>query len=87
MNKKTGKIMEVLIEDNYFIDEKTGVEHIMKRIVNVWANAGMSNVIKEVPGVTNVFNNDCPTLYMVFLDPRYDRDFVKKEIEAVIVCA
>jgi 16S rRNA G966 N2-methylase RsmD len=54
---------------------------------NVWADAGMMNFIKEVAGVTNVFDNTCSTQYHVFLDPRYNRDFVKKEIEAVIVCA
>ena len=80
-----GKSTEVLIEDHFYSDFRTGVE-IRARILTVWADAGCQNAIKGVAGVTNVYCNLGPTQYEVFLDPRYNFDFIKAEIEAAILC-
>lgn len=84
MDEKTGKMQDVLIEDNYTKDE-TGLS-TLSRSVDVWADAGMIEVIKKVEGVTNVFKDLCETKYNVYLDPRYNHNFLKKEIEAAIKC-
>ena len=81
-----GKLTDVLIEDFYMDDPKTGMKKLVEKYINVWADSGKKDIIRTVKGVTNVFltRGDCE--YEVFLDPRYDREWVKAEIEAVIRC-
>lgn len=53
--------------------------------LKVWADRGMSGVFSMIPGVfmVNTMNEQLPQ-YTVFVDPRYDTDWVIKEIEAKV---
>jgi hypothetical protein len=84
MNDK-GKLKDVLIENVTFEDQKTGIK-MPSFVLKVWANLGKKELIKNVEGVANVYCNVSPTQYDVYIDHRYDIDFVSKEIEAVILC-
>jgi hypothetical protein len=81
---ETGKKSEVLIEDCYQIDERTGMKQLTGYI-SVWADVELKKVIASIPGVTNVYDITCRTKYDVFLDPRYDREIVKQNIENAIL--
>ena len=89
-----GRIRDVLFEDVYvsfsslfgiFIgeEEKTKVD---KTSIIVWTDKGMQSIILNTEGVLNVDIKEYSTKYWVKLDPRYDREIVKKEIEANILC-
>lgn len=80
-----GKKFDVLTEDINFTNQRTGLEYLADHIF-VHADAGCKDVILSVEGVRDVYNTFGPTQYSVYLDPRYDRDFVKREIEAAILC-
>lgn len=77
-----GKLKNVLIEDKYHTDERTGVRELSSS-VTVWADAGKVGVIKSVAGVVSVYIYD-DVRYVVHLDPRYDREYVKRDIELAI---
>ena len=64
-----GKLHDVLVEKDI-----TGLR--------VWADPGMKNVISSIPGVT--WCGGQSTEYNVFLDPRYDIEWVTQEIVARI---
>jgi hypothetical protein len=66
------KKVDVLIED--------GIE---ETDFHVWADDDMKVVIESIEGVALVFNN-IPTKYHVYIDPRYDRSEIIKEIEKKI---
>ncbi|GAH37497.1 unnamed protein product [marine sediment metagenome] len=70
-----GRIIDVIVED--YIDE-----HNCK----VWADPGLKELILSVEGVSNIYLNNCNTCYAVFLDHRYDKELVAKEIIATIKC-
>ena len=57
----------------------------------VWGNCDMCKETIEgslkVEGVTNVYNNFAKTLFHVYIDARYDKEYVKRDIEAAILCA
>ena len=78
-----GKLTDVLIEDFVCDDPKTGMSKPIS-MLTVWADKGMLDVIRSVPGVSGAYGDNSPTLYHVFLDPRYDLAWVKAEIEAQI---
>ena len=80
-----GKNVVVIIEDRKNTDQRTGVEYTSNWI-NVYADAGMKEIILKVEGVVSVTKME-DTEYMVKLDPRYDREYVKREIEAAILTA
>ncbi|HMN14652.1 MAG TPA: hypothetical protein PKD55_20220 [Bellilinea sp.] len=77
-----GKLTDVLIEENWGPNWKG--EHVLFGLI-VWADPGMEAVIAKVPGVVSV--EGVKTNYAVHLDPRYDREWVKREIVAQIKCA
>lgn len=52
----------------------------------VWADRGLAKVIRRVEGVVFADVGGYPTKYIVHVDPRYDLDWVEKEIEAAIKC-
>jgi hypothetical protein len=81
-----GKLTNVLIKDIVYTDPKTGMEINASNEITVWADDGVKETIKNIPGVTNVYTHISPTQYDVYLDPRYDKQFVKAEIEAAIMC-
>ena len=70
---KNGRITDVIVE---WQDDL--------RYVDVWADEGSKELIENVEGVTNCYNNLSEVNYHVYLDPRYDKEFVMKEIEAAI---
>jgi len=80
-----GKNVDVIIEDRKNTDQRTGVEYTSNWI-NVYADADMKDTILKVEGVVSVTKME-ETEYMVKLDPRYDREYVKREIEAAILTA
>ena len=82
-----GRKRDVLIESVTYTDQKTGVDTVSDRHFVVRADAGKKAIIKKVDGVTEVY--DCQptaTKYDVFVDARYDIEFVKCEVEAAILC-
>jgi len=78
-----GKQIDVLINDHLNTDPRTGVE-MLSQYVTVYADAGMKEVISKVDGVVSVTNMEA-TEYMVKIDPRFERGFVKREIEAAVL--
>jgi hypothetical protein len=82
-----GKKKDVLIEDVKHTDTRTGVESVSDRTFVVWADAGMKDVINAIDGVVAVYSNQpYETKYDVYVDPRYDFEFIKREVEAAILC-
>lgn len=77
---------DVLIEITEYEDERTGLKIRSDQTFTVWAKAGLSEKIKSVEGVTNVYTTLCNTQYSVFIDKRYDIDYIIREVEAVILC-
>lgn len=77
-----GKLFDVLIEDATDIDQTTGADVFVG--FRVWADKGLERIIDSVPGVHSV--QSYRTFYLVTLDPRYDREWLRAEIEAVILC-
>jgi hypothetical protein len=77
-----GKMTDVLIKDDITIDPTTGIKRISG--LQVWADAGLKETIQDMPGVHRVIDFD--TLYFISLDKRYDHEWMKAEIEAVIKC-
>ena len=82
-----GKKKDIIIEDVVNTDPRTGIETISQTSINVWADERMKEVIQKVEGVTNVYNIPTPTLFHVYIDARYDKEYVKRDIEAAILCA
>ena len=78
-----GRENDIIIEDVYLFND-LGIETLTGMIV-VWADEGLKELIFKISGISRV-ENESPFHYYVFLDPRYDREFVKKEIEAKILC-
>ena len=83
----TGRKQDILIEEKRYTDNRTGVETVSDRSFAVWADEGMLEVIKSVEGVTAAYvGQPFSTKYEVFTDPRYDIEFIKREVEAAILC-
>lgn len=80
----SGRKTDVLIEDRFNTDPRTGIEKLSD-FVSVFADTGMTDVISKVEGIMTVIARH-PTEYWARIDPRYDREFVKREVEAAIVC-
>ena len=83
MEIENGKLFDVLVEDSVGINWQTGGEKIFGFIV--WADVGMIDIIRGVSGVRHV--SEFGTCYHVDLDPRYEREWVRSEIESAIKCA
>lgn len=80
-----GRKKDVLIEDEILTNPNTGLSYPV-RSVCVYADAKLNEIIKGVEGVTTVYNTHNETRYEVNIDPRYDLEHVKREIEAAILC-
>lgn len=51
---------------------------------DVWVDGDPRVILENIEGVTNVYQSpieDVPR-WTVYIDPRYDRDYIAKEIEA-----
>ena len=79
---KNGKKWDVIVEDVTYRDPSTGVPILGG--FTVWADTGLSKLIKSVPGVRAAYEDD--NKYSIFLDKRYDRDVVELNIETAIKC-
>jgi hypothetical protein len=77
MNEKK---FDVLIQDEIGIDPTTGQVKTFGFVV--WAEPGLASLLLGIPGVYEVTHNR--TKYFVTLDPRFDRDWIAREIEAQI---
>jgi len=80
-----GKKFDVLVNDRFNTDPRTGVEMMSQQYVTVYADAGLKEVISKVAGVVSITDFES-TEYIVKLDLRFDRNFVKSEIEAAVLC-
>jgi len=86
MIDKTGKMKDFIIEDKFIVDDNTGLKCLDENNIIVWADKGLIEILSKIKGITDVFNTGSDTKYSIYLDPRYDRNFIKKEIEAHILC-
>lgn len=82
MNDK-GRKQDVLFEDFTYTDPRTGVQMTGDSFY-MWADAGLKDLIEGVEGVQNAYAEK--SKYHIYIDPRYDREFLKREIEAAILC-
>ena len=69
-----------------YTDPKTGVEIVSDSNFTVWADKKMGKVIENIEGVMEVFQYHNVEFY-VYIDKRYDMEFIKREIESAIKCA
>lgn len=78
-----GKLTDIVIEDSFFTDERTGMQKFC--YLDVYADADSLPLILAVEGVSAAHKScSLKNNFSVFLDPRYDREYVKAEIEAAI---
>lgn len=68
---KNGRMADVRIEETNFC-------------LIVWADAGHKEKIESIEGVHYVSYTDGSCQYNVFLDPRYDKDYVKGMIGVIL---
>jgi len=79
-----GKLTDVIIEeDSYWTDPLTGLKTLSSVII-VWADKNKQDLISKIPGVVKCFKEG-DVRYMIFPDPRYNREFLKEEIKAQIL--
>jgi hypothetical protein len=52
--------------------------------LDIWCDAGHLENLKKVPGVMVANQGSVPVNYGVYIDPRYDTQWVMKEIEAIV---
>jgi len=82
---KHGKLKEIMFEDIYELD---GIDSSkLSHWIWIWVDLtdGLRPALETLPGVSHM-SFQSSTCYKVCLDPRYDRDFVKAEIEATVLC-
>ena len=73
-----GRMTDVLIEEHTYKDHY-GFDTFA--FLKVWMDKSALEYVKLIPGVTTVSGLD-GSFYLVILDPRYDREYLKREIEA-----
>jgi hypothetical protein len=81
---KNGKMLDILFET----PTETGTDGLIHTINSwaiLWADKGLEGVIASVEGVIHA-SEIVNTKYVVWFDARYDVEYVKKEIEARIIC-
>lgn len=86
MTKNTGRLKDVYFEDIY-VQGQDGSSTLSRTIV-IYADKDKLEYIKSVDGVltAGLYSPEIPNYYYAVIDPRYDRKFVVKEIEAAILC-
>jgi hypothetical protein len=85
MEYENGRKQDVLFEDIFIEDKKTGLLQ-KDKYIKLWADKNLLQIIEAVDGVVRAFNHQKDSEYAVLIDPRYDAEIVKKEIEAAIIC-
>lgn len=53
-------------------------------VLEVWAESGYKQRFLKIAGVFEVREGEPEPRYYIFIDPRYETNFVVKEVEAVI---
>ena len=76
------RITDVIIDEEFSVHYKTGLESFSNLLV--WADKGAKEVMESIPGVAEVHLTSINNNYVVFLDPRYDRQSLIDEIEEQI---
>lgn len=85
---KNGRKHDVLILDEKYTDPRTGVEVINNLCFEVWADAEKKSAIEAVEGVNWVFQEpSAKTHFKVYYDQRYEREYLKREVEAAVLCS
>ena len=82
-----GKLVEYLIHDFEYINPETGLKVIDEGSFWVWADAGYKKLFEKVEGIILVFAEHPGTHYHIYIDKRYDIEYIKREVEAIIRCA
>jgi hypothetical protein len=82
--KMTGKQVDILIEDA-FTEDSTGIK-VLAPYATLYADSGKADLLRKTEGVAMVTDMGS-TIYYIYFDKRYDRDWVKSEIEAAILCS
>jgi hypothetical protein len=83
---KSGRLRDVMIEDEHFFpDDPT--KRRLAPYVTVYADKGLEDILSGIEGVLNAAPWIHGCTYDVYLDPRYDRMWIKAEIEAAVKCA
>ncbi len=80
-----GRKKDILFEDYFIEDQRTGVRHKKDDEFVLWADNDLKTTIEGVEGVIKTLqlqNNQ----YYVYIDHRYDMEVVKREVEAAIRC-
>lgn len=87
MNDK-GKKVQVLFETAMKRNNITGEFEVALNAFQLWTEPNLEELIRKVPGVCEVTSkfSGYSSSYAIVIDPRYDVEFVKKEIEAEIIC-
>ena len=76
-----GRKRDVLIKDVFFWPDDP-IKRLEADYVIVYADPGMKRAIENAEGVRSVFRFIDDYTYHAYLDPRYDKLWVKAEIEA-----
>jgi len=84
---KSGRKQLVLFTEARYKDDITGLPMVSTRATIMWADEGFLDQIKNLKGVSAAFYGQAEKgRYDIYFDPRYDIEYVKREIEALIVC-
>lgn len=83
---ENGKKQNYLFETVEYRDA-TGLTIFNDKQLTLWANGGFIEQIKHLEGISCAFYGQIKKgRYDIFLDPRYDVEFIKRKIEAIITC-
>lgn len=75
-----GRLTDVIVEDFVLADPRTGLEKFCN--FEVWADPGLKNLIESIEGILYAIYERGK--YHVYIDKRYDKEYVKQEIIARI---
>lgn len=86
-----GKKQEVIIqllpriyESQPSIFNMGGVSYLDYDRLMVWCEHGYKSVLEKIEGVFQVKEDDPEPRYYIFIDPRYDTQWVIKEVEGIV---
>ena len=84
---ETGRIADVLIKDQYMYPDNPDKKSLVYDCVTVYADAGIAEIIAAVEGVRKCHKFLDEFTYHAYLDPRYDRETVKRNIKIAVIMA
>ena len=80
-----GKKCDVLIEDNFTYDQQTGIKSVYPYSFTLWGDEGLKDLIESVNGVDAAYSPLSKNEYSIYIDHRYDIEYVKEEVRARIL--